>query len=60
MQEAIDSYRTESYMLEHPDLLSELTPRRKSLVELIAKHPGNRLRLLETADLSQYFDKDGN
>ena len=60
MQEAIDSYRTESYMLEHPDLLSELTPRRKSLVELIAKHPGNQLRSLKTADLSQYFDEDGN
>lgn len=60
MQEAIDSYRTESYILEHPDLLSELTPRRKSLVELIAKHPGNQLRSLETADLSQYFDEDGN
>lgn len=60
MQEAIDSYRTESYILEHPGLLSELTPRRKSLVELIAKHPGNQLRSLEAADLSQYFDENGN
>ena len=60
MQEAIDSYRTESYMLEHPDLLSELTPRRKSLVELIAKHPSDQLSSLQTADLSQYFDEDGN
>ncbi len=61
MQEAIeDSYQTESYMLEHPDLLSELTPRRRSLVKLVAKHPGNQLSSLRTADLTQYFDEDGN
>lgn len=60
MQEAIDSYRTESYILEHPDLLSELTPRRRSLVKLVAKHPGNQLSSLRTADLTQYFDEDGN
>ncbi len=60
MQEAIDSYQTESYLLEHPDLLGELTPRRRSLVELIAKHPGNQLGSLRTTDLAQYFDEDGD
>lgn len=58
MQEAIKSHETEEIISERPELLEELTPRRRSLVELTTKYPGH-FRSLHTADLAQYFDEDG-
>ena len=61
MKEVIDSlWDREGLISEHPDLMEELSPRRRKLVELIAKHPGSQLSSLETDDLKKYFDKDGN
>ena len=58
MQKAIKSNDRERIIAEQPELLAELTPRRRKLVELSKKYP-DQLRSYQTADLTQYFDEDG-
>lgn len=58
MQKAIKSNDREKIIAEQPELLAELTPRRRKLVELSKKYP-DQLRSFQTSDLTQYFDKDG-
>ena len=60
MQSFICSYEKKSYILEHPDLLSTLTPRRRSLAELMVKYPDSVLGSLMNTDITQYFDENGN
>ena len=58
MQKAIKSKNSERIIAEQPELLAELTPRRRKLVELSKKYP-DQLRSYQTSDLTQYFDEDG-
>ena len=61
MQSFICSYEKKSYILEHPDLLNQLTPRRRSLAELMVKYPDSGvLRSLMNDNITQYFDENGN
>ena len=58
MQKAIKSKDFERIIAEQPELLAELTPRRRKLVELSKKYP-DKLSSYQTSDLTQYFDEDG-
>ena len=58
MQKAIKSNDREKIIAEQPELLAELTPRRRKLVELSKKYP-DQLRSFQTSDLTQYFDEEG-
>ncbi len=61
IQGFINSHQKKSYILEHPDLLNQLTPRRRSLAELTVKYPDSGiLRSLMNDNITQYFDENGN
>lgn len=59
MQNLINHYSPIDSFKEQPELLDELSPERRSLIELSIRYPNAKFGSMHTENLAEYFDEKG-